>query len=261
MQSELTSTLVEMRGLRERADKRISGLEDECWRWRERLLAAEERERQLRERLQWILDMSAGWDSLGSTGPRKPLSWESVGRMSLDYARAALAASPAPVESDCTLIPGERVRRCTDYPACACGQASAPVDSESKRTPEQYAIEHGRYLANEAREFCDTINELAEAEMHADEEADGDLQHQFQLQVEALEESRNECYARLQSCLYEFGKRADRAYPLAAKAQPQWEPQPDGLCLCPPNHCANKWIPGLDNPSCRGQEHKESGNG
>lgn len=38
-------------------------------------------------------------------------------------------------------------------------------------------------------------------------------------------------------------------------------PQLDGLCLCPPDHCANKWIPGLDNPACRGQQHKEPTNG
>jgi hypothetical protein len=34
--------------------------------------------------------LSAGWDDDGSLGPKSPLSWESVGRMALDYARAAL---------------------------------------------------------------------------------------------------------------------------------------------------------------------------
>lgn len=73
----------EMRGLRERADKRIQGLEDECWRWRERLLSAEERERQLREGLQPIVSEVRGeWsDELA------------------DKLIAALAVSPAPLES------------------------------------------------------------------------------------------------------------------------------------------------------------------
>lgn len=46
-----------------------------------------------------------------------------------------------------------------------------------------------------------------------------------------------------------------------AAADPKESAQYDGLCLCPPNHCANKWIAGLDNPSCRGHEHKEITNG
>ena len=38
-----------------------------------------------------IVDLSAGWDQDGSTGPRPPLSWETVARMAMDYARAGLA--------------------------------------------------------------------------------------------------------------------------------------------------------------------------
>lgn len=37
-----------------------------------------------------IVLLSAGWDEDGSTGPKDPLSWETVGRMAMDYARAAL---------------------------------------------------------------------------------------------------------------------------------------------------------------------------
>ena len=37
-----------------------------------------------------IVALSAGWDEAGSTGPKEPLSWETVGRMAMDYARAAL---------------------------------------------------------------------------------------------------------------------------------------------------------------------------
>ena len=42
---------------------------------------------------QWhaeIVALSAGWDDNGPTGPRYPLSWESAGRLAIDYARAAL---------------------------------------------------------------------------------------------------------------------------------------------------------------------------
>lgn len=45
--------------------------------------------------LQKIVDMSAGWDDQGSTGPIAPLSWESVGRVSMDIARALLALQGA----------------------------------------------------------------------------------------------------------------------------------------------------------------------
>ena len=49
----------------------------------------------LRERHLKIAALSAGWDEDGSIGPVDPLSWESVGRLALDYARAALS-TPAP---------------------------------------------------------------------------------------------------------------------------------------------------------------------
>jgi hypothetical protein len=104
--------LADMRGMRERMERyqmMHSQAEDQLNEYIFKTKAAEERERKLREHLQWILDMSAGWDSLGSTGPRKPLSWESVGRMSLDYARAALAQPQADepnqiIEMKCTTI-------------------------------------------------------------------------------------------------------------------------------------------------------------
>lgn len=37
-----------------------------------------------------IVDLSEGWDEYGSTGPKKPFSWETVGRAAMDYAKAAL---------------------------------------------------------------------------------------------------------------------------------------------------------------------------
>lgn len=43
------------------------------------------------EALELIVNLSSGWDDEGSTGPVHPLSWESVGRMAMDYAKHALA--------------------------------------------------------------------------------------------------------------------------------------------------------------------------
>jgi len=41
--------------------------------------------------LRKIEALSKGWDSEGSTGPVEPLSWETVARMAMDYAQAAIA--------------------------------------------------------------------------------------------------------------------------------------------------------------------------
>lgn len=46
----------------------------------------------LRRHLQYIVEYSAGWDEKGSTGPKPPHSWETVGRVALDLAKAALEA-------------------------------------------------------------------------------------------------------------------------------------------------------------------------
>jgi hypothetical protein len=40
---------------------------------------------------EWIAALASGWDEDGALGPKEPLSWESVARMAMDYARAAIA--------------------------------------------------------------------------------------------------------------------------------------------------------------------------
>lgn len=52
-------------------------------------LAADEIER-LTNTLTEIVNLSAGWDDEGSTGPKEPFSWETVARVALDYARSEL---------------------------------------------------------------------------------------------------------------------------------------------------------------------------
>jgi hypothetical protein len=70
--------------------RRVAEVTRECNANAERILELEAEVARLREALKAIGALSAGWDEDGSLGPKEPLSWESVGRMSLDYARAAL---------------------------------------------------------------------------------------------------------------------------------------------------------------------------
>ena len=37
-----------------------------------------------------IVALASGWDKHGALGPRPPLSWETVARMAMDYARVAI---------------------------------------------------------------------------------------------------------------------------------------------------------------------------
>jgi len=46
---------------------------------------------ELVEAHRWITDLASGWDEDGALGPKAPLSWETVARMAMDYARAAIA--------------------------------------------------------------------------------------------------------------------------------------------------------------------------
>jgi hypothetical protein len=71
-----------VRQLKERGAKLDADMQDQ-------LSLADEIER-LKKWHAEIVALSAGWDEDGSTGPRDPLSWETVGRMAMDYARAAL---------------------------------------------------------------------------------------------------------------------------------------------------------------------------
>jgi len=51
-----------------------------------------------KELLKWhqaTANLSAGWDEHGSLGPKEPYSWESIARMAMDYARAAIFKAKA----------------------------------------------------------------------------------------------------------------------------------------------------------------------
>jgi hypothetical protein len=66
------------------------------------------------------------------------------------------------------------------------------------RTDEQFAIEFGRYLVGAAREMMKVLNDEALDELQ-DREFDS--------------ERRGEAWRGLEEAIYEFEKRADRAYP------------------------------------------------
>lgn len=95
-------------------------------------------------------------------------------------------------------------------------EAAAPVESERERTPEQYAIEHGRYLASAARQFMDACNAVWSAQQSVDDdETDTENEAAGLLnRLDEAKESQSEGWRALENAIYEFTKRADRAYPL-----------------------------------------------
>jgi hypothetical protein len=64
---------------------------EECSSCRAIAEAMAEERRELVMALCDIEALASGWDEDGALGPRAPLSWESVARMAMDFARAAFA--------------------------------------------------------------------------------------------------------------------------------------------------------------------------
>ena len=46
-----------------------------------------------------IVSLAEGWDEDGATGPKPPLSWESIARMAMDYAQDAIAKATVKKEN------------------------------------------------------------------------------------------------------------------------------------------------------------------
>jgi hypothetical protein len=96
-------------------------------------------------------------------------------------------------------------------------RASQP--SKPARTDEDYAIEHGRYLATVAEEFLKSVNqfdEAAEKEANVDDD-DEEARDGAAIDVQQACESRADHWQALESAVYEFRKRADRARPVPTK--------------------------------------------
>lgn len=61
--------------------------------WMSRVRRMEREHAAMLEARRNIIALASGWDEHGAIGPREPLSWETVARMALDYARAAIDAA------------------------------------------------------------------------------------------------------------------------------------------------------------------------
>ena len=94
-----TMEIIKLRAQLAAAQAEVERLRGNVLKWTEEAADLFRRLAAAQEALREIVALSAGWDDDGSMGPRHPLSWESVGRMAMDYARAALAAPDAPKET------------------------------------------------------------------------------------------------------------------------------------------------------------------
>ena len=83
------------------------------------------------------------------------------------------------------------------------------TDALAARTPKDYAIEFGEYLAKSAERYMAAVNSL--------ESARGDDCDQT---PEDAERECSEAYQRLCSDIYDFRKRAARAYPVTSQKAP-----------------------------------------
>lgn len=170
----------------------------------------------LRERLEReLLCMEAGRDSALDLCVRKDDRIERLEgalRGILDSACSVPApyiGNPMDPVNDLRIVSGRKIEAART--ALAASQQHTPA-----RTPEQYAIEHGRYLATAAQLFMDACNALFSAEQEL-EKTEPDTQEQVDdliSKAERAQEIRGERWRGLERAIYEFTKRADRAYPL-----------------------------------------------
>lgn len=89
---------------------------------------------------------------------------------------------------------------------------TAGAGAKPERTPQDYAIEHAEYMAQDAERLLDTINHL-----NAQRDEDGDA-----FDSDALaraEEAVTEAFGSVRNGIYEFRKRRDRAAAQPAGAQ------------------------------------------
>lgn len=78
-------------------------------------------------------------------------------------------------------------------------------EEPSERTPQDYAIEHAEYMANDAERLLEAVNDLAKAEQEFD---DGQAN---QSDVDAARETVTEAQRSLRNGIHEFRKRRERA--------------------------------------------------
>lgn len=88
-----------------------------------------------------------------------------------------------------------------------------------ERTPQDYAIEHGEYLAKSAERLRDAVNEYFKAR-----------EANVEFRIGRAEERLSEAMSDVRALVYEFTKRADRA---KATRSSTAQPRPDDLMLMP----------------------------
>ena len=80
------------------------------------------------------------------------------------------------------------------------------------RTPNDYAIEHGGYLAKAAEDFLTVLNDVAKAESALQTWGEDDPEYAAaKARVDRVWEVRHDHWSGLQSAIHEFRKRAERS--------------------------------------------------
>jgi hypothetical protein len=100
-------------------------------------------------------------------------------------------------------------------------QARAAQPPSPVRTDEDYAIEHGRYLATAAEQFIESCDEFELATQAVEEGTDDETDDELKQAATNAGETLSEHRLGLASAIYEFRKRADRARPTLTKPDEQ----------------------------------------
>lgn len=85
-------------------------------------------------------------------------------------------------------------------------------ETSGERTPKDYAIEHGEYMAQAALSFFNSLNDVAMTEQALETWDEADPEYKAAAErVDRAWEVRHDHWTALQNAVFEFRKRADRA--------------------------------------------------
>lgn len=106
-------------------------------------------------------------------------------------------------------------------------QNSHPISSDT-RSPTDYALEHAEYLARGAEQLLSSINALAKVRDQVEQDTDNEMGDHANRLTDA-ETQLSEAAKGLQSDIYEFRKRRDRAQAPAPVVSPKGADNPSNL--------------------------------